>query len=102
LLNLTLNAIQMSPPGGVVAIRVERDRNAHARLEVSDQGPGIDPKVRDRLFTPFVTTRDGGTGLGLAVVDRIVRAHRGTVSVSGERGRGTTFTVSLPTKGAEA
>jgi signal transduction histidine kinase len=101
LLNLAMNAIQVSPPGGVVAIRVGRDRDARARLEVSDQGPGIDPKVRDRLFTPFVTTRDGGTGLGLAVVDRIVRTHRGTVRVDSERGRGTTFTVWLPAKGAE-
>ena len=65
-------------------------------FEVGDDGPGLPAEIRDRIFQPFVTGRDGGTGLGLAFVERIVKAHRGSVSVRGEPGGGTVFTVKLP------
>jgi signal transduction histidine kinase len=65
-------------------------------FEVSDDGPGIPPAVRPHIFTPFFTKRQGGTGLGLAVVERIVRAHHGTVTFETALERGTTFRVELP------
>jgi signal transduction histidine kinase len=66
-------------------------------LTVTDNGPGIPEGLRARLFEPFVTGRVGGTGLGLAIVQRAVEAHRGLVLVDSPPGRGTTFTVYLPT-----
>jgi two-component system sensor histidine kinase PilS (NtrC family) len=71
-------------------------------LRVTDNGPGIAPEARDRLFTPFFTTKVGGTGLGLSVVHRAIEAHRGVVFVDtgpgviGATGVGTRFTVVLP------
>ena len=63
-----------------------------------DNGPGIDPDVRDRLFQPFVSGRPGGSGLGLAIVQRAVEAHRGLVLVDSAPGEGTTFTILLHAK----
>ena len=68
------------------------------RLRVADNGPGIDPEVRDRLFQPFVSGRPGGSGLGLAIVQRAVEAHRGLVLVESVLGEGTTFTILLHAK----
>jgi signal transduction histidine kinase len=65
-------------------------------LRVSDDGPGIAPDVRERLFTPFFTTKPGGSGLGLPVVHRAIEAHRGVVFVDSTTGAGTRFTAVLP------
>ena len=65
-------------------------------LEVADDGPGMAPHVRERLFLPFFTTQASGTGLGLATVHRIVDAHGGAISVETGPGRGTRFRVRLP------
>jgi signal transduction histidine kinase len=71
-----------------------------ARLEVVDHGAGIDPAIRDRIFDPFFTTRpvgEGrGRGLGLAICQAIVMAHRGALTFESEPGRGTTFRLELP------
>lgn len=98
LLNLAMNAIQVLHEGGLVTVRVRREGESRVVVEVSDNGPGIDPAVQHQIFTPFFTLREGGTGLGLALVDQIVRAHRGGVSVQSSPGRGSTFTVWLPTR----
>jgi two-component system sensor histidine kinase PilS (NtrC family) len=105
-MNLLLNAIQAAGPNARVRVDVRpaqpRDLPAGVRMEepvllsVRDNGPGIAPEVRDRLFAPFVTSREGGSGLGLAIVHRAVQAHRGLVLVDSREGRGTTFTVLLP------
>jgi signal transduction histidine kinase len=63
---------------------------------VTDDGPGIPADLQERIFTPFFSAREGGTGLGLALVQRMVQAHRGTVTVRSEVGHGTTFRVELP------
>ena len=76
-------------PGGV-------SKGACALLEVSDTGPGIPQELRDKLFDPFVTGRQGGTGLGLSVVQRAVAVHRGLLFLDTETGRGTTFSIYLP------
>ncbi|HVE77914.1 MAG TPA: ATP-binding protein [Gemmatimonadaceae bacterium] len=104
--NLTLNAVQATRASGHVRVEVGPahpdalpagvafDGGAVA-VRVTDDGPGIDPTVRERLFDPFITTKPGGSGLGLPVVQRAVEAHRGIVLVdSGPRG--TRFTVFLP------
>lgn len=100
LTNLVLNAAEaiVGPPGGnEVRVRVG-PQDGRARIEVSDTGAGIPPDVLPHIFDAFFTTRagDGGTGLGLALVKRIVEEHRGTVSVRSELSVGTTFTVDLP------
>ncbi|MCH7489649.1 MAG: hypothetical protein IID05_03035 [Gemmatimonadetes bacterium] len=111
-LNLVLNALQAAD--GAVEVRVTI-QNAEARdlpspvsmgswvlLEVRDTGPGIPASLMDRLFDPFVTGREGGTGLGLSVVQRAVEAHGGLVFVDSESGAETVFSVFLPrTKRAE-
>jgi two-component system sensor histidine kinase HydH len=95
-LNLIVNALQILPAGGEITVRTLPPRNGRVSFEVSDNGPGIAPELRERIFAPFFTMREGGTGLGLALVQRIVQAHQGTVSVDSELGRGTTFRVQLP------
>ncbi len=63
---------------------------------VRDEGAGISEEVRERIFEPFFTTKKEGTGLGLAMVHRIIEGHGGALSVESEVGRGTTFRVVLP------
>jgi signal transduction histidine kinase len=93
--NLVLNAIDAMPEGGTLTLRT-RDTGERARLEISDTGTGLTPEERDRIFTPYYTTKQHGTGLGLAVVQSVVSDHRGTISVNSETGRGTTFIIDLP------
>ena len=105
--NLVLNAVQAAPLGGHVQLEVSHipsdqlpsgvtfERGA-VSLRVTDNGPGIAPEIRDRLFEPFITTKGGGSGLGLPIVHRAIEAHRGVVLVDSAPGRGTRFTVLLP------
>jgi signal transduction histidine kinase/ActR/RegA family two-component response regulator len=106
--NLVLNACQASPSGSTVQVRVTRSnggppagevrevREAHVRIEVTDRGVGIAPDHVPRIFEPFYTVREGGTGLGLSVSHSIVARHGGSLTVDSAPGRGTTFTVDLP------
>jgi two-component system, NtrC family, nitrogen regulation sensor histidine kinase NtrY len=93
--NLVLNALDAMPAGGTLTLRTyERDR--HVRIEVSDTGKGLTPEECSRLFTPYYTTKQQGTGLGLAIVQSVVSDHHGTISVSSDEGRGTSFRIDLP------
>ncbi len=114
LFNLGLNAIQASGDDQPVLLRARldplllavrfdektgderRDEIEGVRIEVVDRGQGIDPEVADRLFDPFVTTKTRGTGMGLAIVNRIVEAHHGSIDVSSTPGENTTFSVWFP------
>ena len=96
-LNLLLNAIEMSPPGGVVHLDVRPEVPDSVVLEVADQGPGIPADQREAIFHPFFTTKESGTGLGLALVHQMVVEHGGEINVESELGRGTVFRVRLPT-----
>ena len=106
--NLMLNAVQALKGPGKVEVTIDVPLPADlprgsgleqaVRLRVTDNGPGIDPDVRDRLFQPFVSGRPGGSGLGLAIVQRAVEAHRGLVLVDSAPGEGTTFTILLHAK----
>ena len=105
--NLVLNAVQSSPRGGEVRVDVtalDRDDappgvrlpGGGVSILVADDGPGIPPEAREKMFDPFFTTRPGGSGLGLAVVHRAVESHAGCVFVDSEVGSGTRVTVLLP------
>lgn len=94
--NLVKNARQLSPPGGEVRVTVGQDDDSRPTFSVSDDGPGISPEDRERLFEMFYSRRRHGIGLGLALVRQIVDAHRGEITVESEPGRGATFTVHLP------
>jgi signal transduction histidine kinase len=95
LINLVRNAIQASPPESRVDISVTSTSDL-AEISVTDQGPGLDPEIAGRIFDPFVTGRDAGTGLGLALVKRVVEEHGGTVSLEGLNPRGTLARIALP------
>jgi two-component system sensor histidine kinase HydH len=92
LINLVRNAIEAMPDGGILKLSAQY-RDGHVVMEVADTGTGIEPGVD--IFDFFVTTKRGGTGLGLPIARRIVEAHGGSMSYESEPGRGTTFTVSL-------
>ncbi|HET8541333.1 MAG TPA: GAF domain-containing protein [Anaeromyxobacter sp.] len=94
-LNVVVNAVQAMPEGGRITLRTRAERE-EAVLEVEDTGPGIPDEVRARIFEPFFTTKASGTGLGLAVVRRIVEGHGGTVVVRSRPGEGTLFALRFP------
>ncbi|MFS8071476.1 MAG: sensor histidine kinase [Byssovorax sp.] len=93
--NLVRNAIQASSPGHEVKV-VIADELAGYALEVRDDGPGISPEARLRLFDAFFTTRAHGIGIGLAVVKRILDDHDFPVDVESAEGEGTTIRVRIP------
>jgi len=101
-LNLIVNAVQVLPRGGQVTVRTVSGGNGRVGFEVQDDGPGIPPELRERIFAPFFSAREGGTGLGLALVQRTVQAHQGSVAVDSTAGHGATFRVMLPVAGAAA
>jgi len=96
LINLVQNSVQAMGTGGRVTLSTRESRGHGVEVHVEDTGPGIDASVRDTLFLPFVTTRERGTGLGLAVSQRLVTAAGGLIQVRSRTGRGTTFVVRLP------
>jgi len=101
--NIISNAADVTPGGGVIRVVLETDpAMTQAVLKVQDWGPGIPPEISDRLFEPFTTTKERGTGLGLALVLSVVEAHQGTVEVQSNPGVGTTFVVRLPLAEGEA
>jgi len=73
-----------------------RREGAEVRIFISDNGKGMDIRTMDRLFKPFFTTKENGTGLGLSVSDRIIKNHGGDISVSSRINEGTSFVISLP------
>ncbi|HYA33536.1 MAG TPA: PAS domain S-box protein [Candidatus Bathyarchaeia archaeon] len=98
--NLILNAVQALPEGGTVTI-TGSTTDHEVVVTIHDTGVGIPAEVQEKLFSPLVTGKAKGTGLGLAVVKRIIDAHRGTIEFASEEGNGTTFTVTLPVSSAK-
>jgi signal transduction histidine kinase len=95
IVNVAVNAVQAMPRGGRLTVRTRREIDA-AVLEIEDTGAGIPDEVRNRMFEPFFTTKASGTGLGLAVVKRIVDGHGGSVTVRSRPGAGTAFALRFP------
>ena len=108
-MNVMLNAIQAMPGGGTLSVRaavlpLERAAvSGHAsvggrlaQITFSDSGPGIAPEDQDRIFEPYFTTKEGGTGLGLALTHKIVEEHGGAIRVESQAGSGATFVITLP------
>jgi len=99
-LNIVLNAAEAMVQGGELSVATAPDVATKAvELRISDTGPGIPDEVRARIFEPFFTTKKTGTGLGLAVAYGIIERHHGQIRIDTARGKGTTFTVSVPIGG---
>lgn len=96
LANLVRNARDAAGQSGTVRIEISREGTDRIALRVQDDGPGIPASVMSRLFAPFQTTKPQGTGLGLALVHRVVSDHGGEVRVEAGEGRGAAFTLILP------
>jgi signal transduction histidine kinase len=97
LLNLVLNAVQASPRGATVDISVARDCGG-ARIAVRDDGVGMTGDVLERIRKPYFTTKEGGTGLGVAVARGLIQQHGGRLEFTSAPGRGTTATIHIPMK----
>ncbi|MDQ1281645.1 MAG: hypothetical protein QG670_2910 [Thermoproteota archaeon] len=95
LINLITNAIQAMPKGGRLTLEIQREGNS-IQFSVSDTGVGIPEDVRPKLFTPLFTTKSKGQGFGLAVCKRIVESHGGEITFESAEGKGTTFSVRIP------
>jgi signal transduction histidine kinase len=97
-MNLLLNAIQVSPPGGVITVLVEPWMKGYICFQVRDSGPGISPEIRQQIFEPFFSTKEvgKGTGLGLAVTYSLIKRHGGRIEVANDESGGAVFSVFLP------
>jgi signal transduction histidine kinase len=95
LLNLFKNALEAMPGGGELSVIVESEAD-HLVLRITDTGHGITPEQMRHLFTPFFTTKERGTGLGLTIVRGLISQHQGEISIESEVNRGTTYIIRLP------
>lgn len=99
-LNLIVNAIDAMPGGGHLTLGISRD-GPYTVISISDTGEGIEPDMLERIFTPFVTTKASGTGLGLAKVFSIMESHDGRIECVSEKQAGATFSLYIPANGAD-
>jgi len=98
-INVTLNAVEAMPAGGQLKIVSRRDRD-EVVVEFVDTGHGMSEEQQQRAFASLLkTSKQAGTGLGLALVARVVEAHRGTVKINSQPGRGTTLRICIPVRG---
>jgi signal transduction histidine kinase len=96
-LNIFINAIQSMKDGGNINIRIEEEKEDY-RVEIQDTGPGIRKENLKKIFNPFFTTKEKGSGLGLSIVKKIIEGHRGAIWIEGEEEVGTRVFVTLPRK----
>lgn len=103
-LNLLLNAIQSMPDGGDLLVKtsVRQGEKPMIEVEVRDTGGGIPEEIREKIFSPFYTTRTRGTGLGLPISRKILGQHGGRITFRSEEGKGTVFLVEIPVAAGEA
>jgi signal transduction histidine kinase len=103
-MNILLNALQAMPKGGTLGVRAEvaaisgdgADAGTIARITIADSGPGIAPEHLDRIFEPYFTTKENGTGLGLALTRRIILEHDGSIRAETVPDGGARFIIDLP------
>jgi two-component system sensor histidine kinase HydH len=98
-LNVLINASQAIQEGGRIDVTV-REAPGHYRVEIEDSGLGISLEHMERIFSPFFTTKEKGSGLGLSIVQKIIEGHRGSISIESTEGKGTKVNISLPRQGA--
>lgn len=101
LTNLVANAVEASPRGGKVTVGIKVIENNETMIAVSDNGRGISESQKERLFKPFFTTREGGTGLGLANVKKIVEYHGWRITADNRPEGGAVFTIFLPAQSVD-
>ena len=114
LLNVIQNGAQAMPSGGRLDVNLEGDRKSastgdrfagqtskEAIISIRDQGPGIPPEVREKIFDLYFTTKAGGSGIGLAMTYRILQFHHGSVEVQSILGQGSTFRLRIPVASVE-
>jgi len=94
-LNILINAMQSMPDGGPIDIRVVLVEDS-IQIKFIDEGPGIEPEITDKIWDPFFTTKEKGTGLGLGIVKNIIESHNGAVFIENRSTKGVTVTVALP------
>ncbi len=95
-LNILINALQAMPQGGELRVALAPDADGGSRIRVEDTGGGIEPEILKKIFNPFFTTKEKGSGLGLPIVKSIVDSHQGEIRVESQPGRGTAVTIHLP------
>jgi len=92
-----LNAIQAMPNGGTLNVSVASGPNGQGiEIQVQDTGDGIDPETLKKVFNPFYTTKEKGSGLGLPIVRSIIESHRGTIRIDSDPGQGTSVIIQVP------
>jgi two-component system sensor histidine kinase HydH len=98
--NIIINAMQAMPQGGRIDLICSRSSNPDGKVivEIADNGPGINKDILPKLFQPFFSTKSGGTGLGLVIAKSIIKEHGGNIEIDSAEGKGTKFTITLPTK----
>ena len=98
--NATTAILESNSPAKKITIRTSYDADVHiAKLDIIDTGPGIPKNVKERMFEPYFSTKKGGTGLGLVIVNRIISDHNGFIRVKDNEPKGTIFSIELPVKG---
>ena len=95
LLNVVINGIEAMPDGGRLEMRTATD-GTDCEIVIADSGPGISEEAQDKIFNLYFTTKEGGSGIGLAMTFRVVQLHGGTISFASEAGKGTTFRLQFP------
>jgi PAS domain S-box-containing protein len=95
LMNIIKNAIAAMPEGGTLRVSTERSGD-DVQLSISDTGVGMSDEVAEKIFEPYYTTKDFGSGIGLTLVYKVIKEHLGDISVQTQEGQGTTFTLSFP------
>ena len=94
--NLIKNAIEAMSDGGTLSVSTQLTANEKIQIGIQDTGVGMSPETQAQLFTPYYTTKESGTGLGMAIVQRIITDHDGEIKVNSTEGVGTTFQIELP------
>ena len=101
LLNLLLNALDATRSGGVVWVDLRAEPDGWVRFRVSDNGKGLPVALGNQIFSPFITTKETGLGLGLSISKRIIESHGGDLSAANRPEGGAVFTIRLPRASAE-
>lgn len=96
LLNILLNAVEVAPEEGAVELFLKKGNEEETVLEIKDHGPGIPSEFMERIFDPFFSLKEKGSGLGLSIAANIMQAHGGTIKVQSEKGEGACFQLIFP------